>query len=260
MTETLVESWRRVWSATPGTTDPEAPFAIVSLADGTDEGFGGNMRAFRWAQSANYGALPSPALPNTFVAEAYDLGDPWHTPLCGSDGSFEGGAFAGQMCCIDKSAGLGPRCVGDHRGEWALNDTRDWAGLGTLHPRLKRPLGQRIAQGLHGTAYGGTGPITGPFLAGCQVSSDGNSLRLSFDSKLLRGEAVVFNSSNTIEREDTALYVLVNDTGFEPTWLATISANHQLPPCRGGDCPDQMHSRYVPFLLRCAHRAAAGDK
>ena len=44
----LVSSWRAVWSSTPGTTDPLAPFGIASLADGTDEGFGVNMRQFRW--------------------------------------------------------------------------------------------------------------------------------------------------------------------------------------------------------------------
>jgi hypothetical protein len=47
MMETLVSSWRKVWSATPGTTAPLAPFGIVSLADGTDEGFALNMRQFR---------------------------------------------------------------------------------------------------------------------------------------------------------------------------------------------------------------------
>ena len=50
MMRVLVSSWRKVWSVTPGTTDPFAPFGIVSLADGTDESFGINMRMFRWAQ------------------------------------------------------------------------------------------------------------------------------------------------------------------------------------------------------------------
>jgi hypothetical protein len=60
-----------------------APFGLVTLADGTDEKFGLNMRQFRWAQTANYGTAPNPAMPNTFVVDGYDLGDPWHTPLCG---------------------------------------------------------------------------------------------------------------------------------------------------------------------------------
>ena len=40
---------------------------------GTDEGFGINMRQFRWAQTANYGTVPNPRMPNTFMADGYDL-------------------------------------------------------------------------------------------------------------------------------------------------------------------------------------------
>ena len=31
----------------------------------------------RWSQTANYGLLPNPRMPNSFVAQVYDLGDPW---------------------------------------------------------------------------------------------------------------------------------------------------------------------------------------
>ena len=160
MMQTLVSSWRKVWSATPGTTDPLAPFGIASLADGTDEGFGVNMRAFRWAQTANYGHLPNKAMPRTFLADSFDLGDPWHTPNCATNGTFGGAPFDGQHCCVDKSHPLGPQCKGDHRGEWAMNETRYWAGLGTLHPRMKLPLGKRLAQGLHATQYNGSMPAS----------------------------------------------------------------------------------------------------
>lgn len=49
-----------------------------------------------------------------------------------------------------------------------------------------------------------------------------------FNTSLLRGEAVVFDPANTIAKEDTALYVLVNDTvDFEdPTRAAEIISNH----------------------------------
>lgn len=211
MMATLVSSWRKVWSATPGTTDPLAPFGIVSLADGTDEGFGGNMRGFRWAQTAGYGALPNPAMPNSFLADTYDLGDPWHTPQCGTNGTFGGGHFAGQMCCVDKSMPLGPKCVGDHRGgNFVLNDTRDWANLGTLHPRVKKQVGQRLAQGLLATAYNGSMPVSGPVLAGCQVSADKQSLLLKFAAAGLRGETVLFDQSNTIAKEVRAMQCCVS--------------------------------------------------
>ena len=197
----LIASWRKTWSAVPGTTDPLAPFGLVSLADGTDEGFGINMRQFRWvklapsnhlprgthlyrrvveflsqvgsacpprhrrsptscdsslpsggclvcsrwAQLANYGMAPNPAMPRTFAVDAFDLGDPWHTPLCGNSGPFEGGSYVGYQCCVGEAEPLGAACRGDHRGRWALNGTRDWAGLGTLHPRVKQPVGSRLA-------------------------------------------------------------------------------------------------------------------
>jgi len=38
----LVASWRAAWSKTPGTTDPLAPFGIVTLASSGSEG-GPNM-------------------------------------------------------------------------------------------------------------------------------------------------------------------------------------------------------------------------
>lgn len=75
----LVEGWRKVWSATPGTTDPLAPFGIVTLASSGSEG-GPHMGAMRQAQTASYGVLPGPpgsGMENTFVAQAYDLDDEW---------------------------------------------------------------------------------------------------------------------------------------------------------------------------------------
>ena len=80
-------------------------------------------------------------------------------------------ATLGQRCCVDRSVALGARCVGDERGgAWALNATRDWADLGTLHPRLKRPLGRRLAQGLHALAYNGSMIAAGPVFGGCAVA------------------------------------------------------------------------------------------
>ena len=73
----IVELWRQVWSAVPGTTDPLASFGIVSLAAGGAEGHQPHMSHFRWAQTGNYGVLPNEKMPNTYLAHAYDIGDPW---------------------------------------------------------------------------------------------------------------------------------------------------------------------------------------
>ena len=61
----------------PDTTSPTAPFGIVQLADGTDEGWGCNVRQMHWAESGNYGVVPNPAFPHAFVAAGHDLGEPW---------------------------------------------------------------------------------------------------------------------------------------------------------------------------------------
>lgn len=82
MLPAMVAAWRSAWSATPGTTDPLAWFASVSLHDGGDEGDGNNAQSIRWAQAGNFGTLPSPDIPRSFIAEAYDGGDTWEGWVC----------------------------------------------------------------------------------------------------------------------------------------------------------------------------------
>ena len=43
----MVDLWRKSWSATVGTTDPLAPFGIVTLASGGSEG-GADIGGMRW--------------------------------------------------------------------------------------------------------------------------------------------------------------------------------------------------------------------
>ena len=69
----MVEAWREIWSAVDGTTDPVAPFGLVTIAPSGSEGAGYHLSAFRWSQTANYGVLPNAAMPQTYVAQAYDL-------------------------------------------------------------------------------------------------------------------------------------------------------------------------------------------
>jgi hypothetical protein len=110
MMERMVAEWRSIWSVEPNTTDPLAPFGVVTIAPSGSEGADFHMSAFRvskstptphsrphacphsrpharahthththtqWAQTANYGVLPNPVMPRTYVAQAYDLNDPW---------------------------------------------------------------------------------------------------------------------------------------------------------------------------------------
>lgn len=179
MQQVLVQGWRDIWSVVPNTTDKLAPFGLVTLASSGSEG-GPNMGAMRWAQTANYGVLPNPAMPNTFLAQAGDLDDPW--------GPASGPCFGPWFCCgskYNKTACAGretlcaPACAADA-------DTA--SVMGGIHPRNKKPVGDRLAQAAYNTVYGGNAIYTGPTLSSCGVS--GSTMIIQFNSTLLRGDTV----------------------------------------------------------------------
>lgn len=128
----LVRSWREAFSALPGTSAPDFPFGIVSLAGGASEGAydwspfqhvpqaqwdacqKSNHRSpfcaelpkewtagLRAAQTGGYGYTPNAALPNVFLGQNYDQGEPclcdaklqapdgcWATNACFGEGYF----------------------------------------------------------------------------------------------------------------------------------------------------------------------------
>jgi hypothetical protein len=131
----MVALWRKHWSATAGTTDPMAPFGVVTLASGGSEG-GPDIGGMRWSQTANFGTLPSPAMPNTFLAHAFDLGDPYTNTqclswlCCAEDGHYNA------TTCNKREATCADACR-------ALTNTSYY--MGPIHPRIKKPVGQRLA-------------------------------------------------------------------------------------------------------------------
>ena len=78
----LVSAWRAKWSRVPNTTDPLAPFGVVTLAENAHWHGGRDLGGMRHAQTANFGSLPNDAMPNTFLAQAYDIHDPWGDERC----------------------------------------------------------------------------------------------------------------------------------------------------------------------------------
>lgn len=103
---------------------------------------------------------------------------------------------------------------------------------------MKKPVGDRLAQGLHAFAYNGTEIASGPVFTGCTVRQNRNSasLTLTFDATLLRGESVGFDPQNTVKKEDTALYLLINGsvtTGPSSSFAAAMEANHHRPEGSG---------------------------
>ncbi len=189
----MMKLWREVWSTEPGTTDPQAPFGIVSLAAGGSEG-GSDIGGMRWSQSANYGVMPNPDMPNAFMAHAYDLGDPWPSKACYGRGCCNPGANT--SACTD--------CV-----EYCsvLHSTNYF--MGPIHPRLKKPLGERLATAARVVAYGAKGPATGPTISGCRVDTKARTLALSFNPDLSAGDGVTVNQYNRTANQ-SSLRVLLN--------------------------------------------------
>ena len=186
----LIESWRRAFSAEPGTTAPDFPFGVVTLAGGASEGGymwtnfthlpkaqwqkGGKEVTADWtagiraAQTGGYGFAPNAALPNVFLGQNYDQGEP-----CGCDrkAPAPGGCWATNACFGD--------------GPLSLNVTHNYQ-LSGIHPRVKHIVGQRLARALLGMRAGRPQPT--PKLAGCRLTA--SQIILNFDAPLLGGEAV----------------------------------------------------------------------
>ena len=67
----MVRSWREIWAADASLT---RLFGVATLAAGGSEGNGQHMAGMRWSETANYGVLPAPAMPDSFLAQVYDIG------------------------------------------------------------------------------------------------------------------------------------------------------------------------------------------
>lgn len=177
---TLVQQFRALWSAVPGTTDPMAPFGLVTLAPSGSEG-GSDIGTMRWAQTAGYGVLPNPAMEKVFLAQAYDLNDPFRNISCYH-----------KFHCHDNSVpppgGYGMGCD----AYCASVRTSNWY-MGPIHPRDKKPVGQRLAQTALVVAYDRHGFSNGPTISGCTVA----------DGKV----TVVFNKTLMSEGGDDRIHI-----------------------------------------------------
>ncbi|XP_073513483.1 sialate O-acetylesterase [Phyllobates terribilis] len=72
----LIQDWRRSFhEGSLGQTDPTFPFGFVQLSTYLKSQQDDNYPVIRWHQTADYGYVPNPKMPNTFMAVAMDLGD-----------------------------------------------------------------------------------------------------------------------------------------------------------------------------------------
>ena len=195
----LVRSWRESFSATRGTTAPDFPFGVVTLAGGASEGAyllspyqhvpkdtwtscqtaGGHSTfcqevvkdwtaGIRAAQTGGYGFTPNPALPNVFLGQNFDQGEPCN---CDTNALAPGGCWATNACW-----GTGPF---SRNLSWNYERSN-------IHPRVKHIVGERLARALLGMRVGAPQPT--PKLAGCRLA--GVTLTLMFDTTLMGAESI----------------------------------------------------------------------
>ena len=195
----LIRSWREAFSAEPGTSAPDFPFGVTTLAGGASEGgylwtpyshipeaqwlycqshsfrtpicrdiVSDWTAGLRTAQTGGFGFAPNAALPNVFIGQNYDQGEPC---LCDSHKAAPGGCWATNACFGD--------------GPLSLNRTWNFQNS-AIHPRVKDIVGERLARALVGLQQGTPQPT--PKLKGCRLA--GQQIVLSFDAQLLGAEGV----------------------------------------------------------------------
>eukprot|EP00039_Didymoeca_costata_P020049 m.339850 g.339850 ORF g.339850 m.339850 type:complete len:823 (+) comp19004_c0_seq1:14-2482(+) len=234
----LVKAWRKIWSETPNTTDPLAPFGIVTLASSGSEG-GPNMGAMRQAQTAGYGIVPNEALPNTFLAQAYDLDDPW--------GPSAGPCFKPWACCETHATYNKTTCLNGTKGHPEIcdlacaTDVNTDIYMGGIHPRSKKWVGDRLGKAAFNFLYPeGKSAYTGPTFNGCKVDDTDKTLIITFNETLLRGDTISVNSNfptyipQSGRKQATGgsqLYVQINASQFcmEPLQMGNLSDGKPLP-------------------------------
>mmetsp|Transcript_6150 Transcript_6150/g.10527 ORF Transcript_6150/g.10527 Transcript_6150/m.10527 type:complete len:623 (+) Transcript_6150:479-2347(+) len=161
----LVSKWRADWSLVPGTTNPQAPFAIVELAPWKTSK---NIALFRSVQDFK--------MPNVFLVPTHDLGDPWiYRKECvraGCCGKFDTDYFVpnGSDCMEDvwgSQSIFGNWYHGDARIRYNVRSSRSG---NSIHPRVKRPVGERIATLMYGYVSRDAGIVQAPRFESCFFS------------------------------------------------------------------------------------------
>jgi hypothetical protein len=88
--------------------------------------------------------------------------------------------------------------------------------MGPIHPRDKKPVGDRLAQSAGVTVYGKPGAFTGPTISGCTVNAASNTVTVTFNASLLGADTVQVQSYpppfNNVSA--SSLAVLVDPKGF----------------------------------------------
>lgn len=118
----------------------------------------------------------------------------------------------------------------------------------SIHPRIKKPVGQRLALGALQAAYGKGGGSMGGVIRGCSLSAD--RILLSFETK---GRQLTLRSYNKSKPVFSATAVLVDSTN------AWVPVHIELGPALGTVVVDrsQLPSGATPIAVRYAWGATS---
>jgi hypothetical protein len=142
----------------------------------------------RWSQTGNYGVLPNALMPNTFLAQGFDIGDPWQ--MYDADGrKCSKPPYAAD--CVEPWTNLSAWDPVVAALAPAIRADTTPSFMGGIHPRIKPPVGRRLAQAYVNQFAGGGAPFTGPTIAGCALDATAGTITVAYDSALLRGEPVL---------------------------------------------------------------------
>ena len=83
--------------------------------------------------------------------------------------------------------------------------------MGGIHPRLKKPVGDRLAEAAWNLIYGGEGARSGPTISSC--TNERSKLTVDFDLGS-SGETLLVKSYNKSTPSVTTFEVLTNMTYF----------------------------------------------
>lgn len=161
----------------------------------------------RWSQTADFGTLPNSAMPKTFLAQAYDLGDPWGDKTC----------YGWKCCwknynltnCAKQTAKFGGPKICDTYCS-VLRGTKFY--MGGIHPRLKKPIGDRLAAAANGVVYGGSGAVSGPTISGCSVEDNG--LVVTFDKDMMKGGKLLVQKYNQTKGYEMSSFQVLTNISF----------------------------------------------
>eukprot|EP01047_Picozoa_sp_COSAG01_P058054 COSAG01_NODE_6790_length_3496_cov_3.344127_5_plen_265_part_00 len=184
--------------------------------------------------------------------------------------------------------------VGNEHHANAFEDCRPYCNsldatnyyMGPIHPRSKKLVGVRLAQGAAVSSYAQRGPVSGPTLSGCSVS--GTKITVKFDAGLLGSGSIAVQKyfkgvpdpeTGKLTGGSSKMQVLINASAFcmqthaDPIAGLASGGHHGAQDCwddgaghtlgpgnyDSGDVRSKSPPPHSPAPVRCQRRQGPAD-